>query len=81
MVEAATVVAPSAVVAPAAPAPLVAPGSVVAPAPFSRVRERQVSTPYRTRYQYNVDYPGGPDYRYRYRQNGGRVRFSERWDD
>ena len=66
--------------APAATAvPVPAPASVAAPAP-GRIRERQISTPFGTRYKYKVDYPGGPDYKYRYKQGFGRVRFSEKWD-
>src|SRR5262245_55604000 len=72
---AAVMPAPAAVVNP----PLVAPSPVAYPA--ARVRERQVSTPFRTRYDYKVEYPGGLDYRYRYRRVGGIVRFSERWDN
>jgi hypothetical protein len=67
--------APAAVVTP----PLLAPATPSYPA--ARVRERQISTPFRARYDYKVDYPGGLDYRYRYRRIGGVVRFSERWDD
>ena len=72
--------APTAMPAPAAVGnpPLVAPPVAY---PAGRVRERQVSTPFRTRYDYKVDYPGGMDYRYRYRRVGGIVRFSERWDN
>jgi hypothetical protein len=62
-----------------APAPIVAPAPVAVPT--GRVRERQLSTPLRTRYDYKVDYPNGVEYRYRYRRLGGVVRFSERWDD
>ncbi len=62
-----------------APAPVVAPVPVAVPA--GRVRERQLSTPLRSRYDYKVDYPNGVEYRYRYRRVGGIVRFSERWDD
>ena len=72
---AAVMPAPAAVVTP----PLVGPSAFAYPA--ARVRERQISTPFRTRYDYKVDYPGGLDYRYRYRRIGGVVRFSERWDD
>lgn len=67
--------------------PVVAPAPVIAPAPAAvavppvRVRERQISTPFRTRYQYKVNYPGGLEYKYRYKRDGGLVRFSERWDD
>lgn len=53
--------------------------SIAAPAP-ARIRERQISTPFRTRYRYKADYPGGLDYKYRYKQDFGRVRFSEKWD-
>ena len=79
-----TVVTPAPAVAPAPAAVMPAPAAVVpAPGayPAARVRERQISTPFRTRYDYKVDYPGGLDYRYRYRRVGGVVRFSERWDD
>ena len=72
------VVAPAPVVAPV-PAAVVAPASVAAPP--VRVRERQISTPFRTRYQYKVNYPGGLEYKYRYKRDGGLVRFSERWGD
>jgi len=83
----ATVSAPAVAPVPAAamPAPAVVNPPVIAPSPIAypaaRVRERQVSTPFRTRYDYKVDYPGGMDYRYRYRRVGGIVRFSERWDN
>ncbi len=73
-----SVVAPAPAIAPA-PAAAVAPAAVAAPP--ARVRERQISTPFRTRYQYKINYPGGPEYKYRYRRDGGLVRFSERWDD
>src|SRR5262245_23572899 len=73
-----TVVAPAPMVAPA-PAGVVGPAPVAYPA--GRVRERQFSTPFRTRYQYKVNYPGGLEYKYRYKRDGGLVRFSERWDD
>ena len=45
----------------------------------ARVRERQISTPLRTRHQYDVVYPNGSEYQYRYRRTGGRVRFTEQW--
>jgi hypothetical protein len=47
--------------------------------PAASIRERQVSTPYWTRHHYDVVYPDGPGYQYRYRRNPGRVRFSEQW--
>jgi hypothetical protein len=72
-----TVVTPAPAVAPAPAAVMPSPAAY----PAGRVRERQISTPFRTRYDYKVDYPGGLDYRYRYRRVGGVVRFSERWDD
>src|SRR5262245_5260483 len=65
--------APAATVAPA-------PGASVAAPPPVRIRERQISTPFRTRYKYKADYPGGLDYKYRYKQDFGRIRFSEKWD-
>lgn len=71
---------PAPAVVPAAavvPAPIVAPAPVVAP--VGRVRERQVVTPFHSRYRYHVENPRGPDYNYRVRQNGGVVRFTERW--
>ena len=71
-----TVVAPAPIVAPA-PATVVAPAPAVVPP--GRVRERQISTPFHTRYQYKVNYPGGLEYKYRYKRDGGLVRFSERW--
>lgn len=62
-----------------------APAAAVAPAPAgvaapARVRERQVSTPFHSRYRYKVDYPGGLEYKYRYKRDFGRVRFTEKWD-
>jgi hypothetical protein len=79
-----TLVTPAPAVAPVPATVMPAPAAVV-PSPVAypagRVRERQISTPFRTRYDYKVDYPGGLDYRYRYRRVGGVVRFSERWDD
>ena len=65
---------------PLGPAPAPASMGAPAPAPQARVRERQLSTPFHTRYRYNVEYPGGPEYKYRYQRDGERVRFSERWD-
>jgi len=59
------------------PAPVVAPAAVVAP--VGRVREREVVTPFHSRYRYHVENPRGPDYNYRVRQHGGVVRFTERW--
>jgi len=66
-----------------APAAAVVPATVGAPvtAPAAVARERQVSTPHRTRHKYDAVYPDGTEQKYRYRQNGGKVRFSERWDD
>ena len=79
-----TVVTPAPAVAPAPAAVMPSPAAVV-PSPVAypagRDRERQISTPFRTRYDYKVDNPGGLDYRYRYRRVGGVVRFSERWGD
>ena len=60
-------------------APVMAP-AYAAPVGAARVRERQASTPFHTRYRYHVENPYGPDYTYRVRQNaGGAVRFTERW--
>lgn len=77
-----TIPSPSAPVtapAPVAPAPI-APGAAVAPVPPVRVRERQISTPFHTRYKYQSNYPGGLEYKYRYKRDFGRVRFSEKLD-
>jgi hypothetical protein len=52
---------------------------VVGPVGVGRVRERQVSTPFHTRYRYHVENPYGPDYTYRVRETPGTVRFTERW--
>lgn len=61
-------------------APLSTPA--VASAPAARVRERQVSSPFRTKYRYNVEYPGGLEYKYQYKVGPwGNVRFKEKWDD
>lgn len=68
-------------------APISDPVTVAAPAtdaapfavPASGIRERQVSTPHRTRYQYDAVYPDGTEYQYRYKRNGGHVRFTEHW--
>ena len=60
----------------ASPAPVAA---YAAPGGAVRVRERQVSTPFQTRYRYHVENPYGPDYTYRVRQHAGTVRFTERW--
>ena len=45
------------------------------------VRVRQFSGPFRTRYEYTARYPGGLEYKYRYKRVGNRVRFTEKWDD
>ena len=58
------------------PAPVTAYSAPIGPA---RVRERQVTTPFYTRYRYHVENPYGPDYTYRVRENLGSVRFTERW--
>ena len=61
----------------AAPAPVAA---YSAPVGVGRVRERQLTTPFHSRYRYHVDNPYGPDYTYRVRENAvGTVRFTERW--
>ncbi len=61
-------------------APSPAPAAAVAPIPAARVRERQISTPFHTRYKYQANYPGGLEYKYRYQRDFGRVRFSEKLD-
>jgi hypothetical protein len=63
-------------------APVVAPvAPVVAPAVVGpgRVVEQQIITPSASRYRYHVHNAYGPDYTYKMRDNGYRVRFSERW--
>jgi hypothetical protein len=67
-------------------APVVAPvvtqvAPVAAPVAVGpgRVVEQQVVTPAASRYRYHVHNAYGPDYTYRVRDNGYRVRFSERW--
>jgi len=66
-------------------APISVPTTVTVPEPVAvpaaAIRERQVSTPHRTRHQFDVVYPDGTEYQYRYKRNGGHVRFSERWGD
>jgi hypothetical protein len=80
--------APAAVVAPvvgyttgyAAPAPVAAyPAPAAVGVGVGRVRERQVSTPFRNGYRYHVHNAYGPDYTYRVRETPGTVRFTERW--
>lgn len=60
-----------------APAPVV---GYYAPAPV-RTYESWNSVPWRSRYKYEVKYPGGLEYEYRYKQDGGRIRVSGKWDD
>jgi hypothetical protein len=46
-----------------------------------RVRERGWSSPFHARYKYEVKFPDGLEYEYRYRRNGLHAWSSIRWDD
>lgn len=73
------VVAPAPVVSySVAPAPVV---SYAAPVPAYRYHENWNYSPNRDRYRYEVKYPGGLEYEYRYKRDGNWVRFREKWDD
>ena len=50
------------------------------PLPAPRARETWNYSPWRDRYRYKVDVPGGPDYEFRYKRDGGRIRYREKWD-
>jgi hypothetical protein len=51
----------------------------VLPAPVARVKEHGYSTPLRSRYRYKVEYPNGLEYKFRYKRDGGYVRYSDQW--
>lgn len=66
------------------PAPAVAapPVATYYPAPGpARVRETWNNHPWRSRYRYEVKYPGGVEYKYHYMRDGRYVRTTEKWDD
>jgi hypothetical protein len=74
------------------PAPIVVYEPVqIAPAPVAgyyyplsaapgRVRETWNASPNRVRYRLEHDLPDGTEYKYRYKRDGGFVRFTEKWD-
>jgi hypothetical protein len=75
-----------------APPPVVYRPAYVAPAPVVgyyypgpavpvRTKESWNSHPWRSRYKYEVKYPGGLEYEYHYKRDGGRIRVSGKWDD
>ncbi|HLJ10102.1 MAG TPA: hypothetical protein VKU82_02880 [Planctomycetaceae bacterium] len=72
---------PPAMTPAAVPSQALSPPQAVGPGPAMRVRERQFSGPFRTRYEYTARYPGGLEYKYRYKRVGNQVRFKEKWDD
>ncbi|HTI49452.1 MAG TPA: hypothetical protein VL475_00820 [Planctomycetaceae bacterium] len=50
------------------------------PGPVGRARETWNASPHRARYRYEYEFPNGVEYKYRYKRDGGYVRFSEKWD-
>lgn len=75
-----------------APSPVVYTPAYVAPAPVVgyyypapavpvRTHESWSSHPWRSRYKYEVKYPGGLEYEYHYKRDGGRIRVTGKWDD
>ena len=50
------------------------------PAQPIRVRESGNASPSRSRYRYEERYPNGVEYKYRYKRDGGYIRFTEKWE-
>jgi hypothetical protein len=51
------------------------------PGRVGRARESWNSSPRRTRYRYEYEFPNGVEYKYRYKRDGNFARYRETWDD